>query len=911
MATHNRPESVEQNDPTNEVPDGDSSASPSSSQSRRLDGVYRSQRCLFSSTDKQEVSSIPEICVGSSRISVPGLMFWPLHGPPGVHQNNVQRRYTLPQTRYQVTQVPRRLADSGRIPPGSRICQGQNTPTIRTPGTPYQLGEIRPESHTETDLPGNRHRHHPGKSLPLRTEGPETSTADPIIQRVRQPPSLGVVKTDRTLSFLREIGTLGSISSKIDTIPATTELVPSNRRETQVNPNISGCTPRPDLVGGSSASVGRNTSSTASSGPTAVHRCLHPGMGSSPLTPRSLRPVVSRASDFTYQYARAPGGQIGIRILPRLLPGQDHSGDVGQFHGCIQHQETRGNQIMGSMLPDARTSPVGQRTEDNPSVKVHSGKEQCSGRSTQSKETDPPCRVVSAQRHMQSPVEVVGIPPHRSVRHKQKSSASSILFPSSGSSSLVNRRSSDTLEQPVGVRLSTPSSANSSVIKAKSDIPVRNDPDCTKMAPTTVVCRPSPSASRPPKRAASLEDSAKTTSSRQVSQKSRNVQLTRMEAIQSALRKKGFSREAAKRISQPNRKSTTDLYQAKWAQFCSWARTQSLNPLKASVPVIVDFLIFLREQKNLSSTAIKGYRSALAPVFLHRGLDISSSPEISALLKNFDQEIIKTPAPTPKWDLNIVLQSLTRHPYEPLKSCSLKALTHKTVFLLALASAKRVSELHGLSYIVSWALDKSSATLRLCPEFIAKTQIPGDPSTRYDPITIPALTNLIDKSDEEYLLCPLRALQRYLSRTSAARPRCTRLFMSTTSTVNHRSISKNTVSFWIRSVIKSAYQEAPQSDLKLWKVSAHEVRAIATSLLFKQNASVKEVMNAASWRSRSTFVAFYLRDLGHQYLDVSSLGPFVAAQAVIQPTRPDENTRTTDPSSKKRRGGAPPAPSAK
>ena len=144
----------------------------------------------------------------------------------------------------------------------------------------------------------------------------------------------------------------------------------------------------------------------------------------------------------------------------------------------------------------------------------------------------------------------------------------------------------------------------------------------------------------------------------------------------------------------------------------------------------------------------------------------------------------------------------------------------------------------------------------------------------------------------------------YLSKTSAARPKCSRLFMSSTSTVNHRSISKNTISFWIRSVIKNAYKEVPQSDLQLWKVSAHEVRAMATSLLFRQNSSIKEVMNAASWRSRSTFVSFYLRDLGHQYLDVFSLGPFVAAQTVIQETRRDSPTRTiTTTSSRKKRGG--------
>ena len=141
----------------------------------------------------------------------------------------------------------------------------------------------------------------------------------------------------------------------------------------------------------------------------------------------------------------------------------------------------------------------------------------------------------------------------------------------------------------------------------------------------------------------------------------------------------------------------------------------------------------------MSSSAIKGYRSALAPVFLHRGLDISSDPALSALFRNFDQEVVKPVVRRPKWDINVVLSSLMKRPYEPLATCSLRSLTLKTVFLLALASAKRVSELHGLSYVVSWARDNTSAVLSLTPDFVAKTQVPGDPSTAYDPITIPSL----------------------------------------------------------------------------------------------------------------------------------------------------------------------------
>ena len=52
----------------------------------------------------------------------------------------------------------------------------------------------------------------------------------------------------------------------------------------------------------------------------------------------------------------------------------------------------------------------------------------------------------------------------------------------------------------------------------------------------------------------------------------------------------------------------------------------------------------------------------------------------------------------PQWDLGIVLEALCRPPYEPLREAFLKHLALKTVFLLAMASAGRRSELQALVF---------------------------------------------------------------------------------------------------------------------------------------------------------------------------------------------------------------------
>lgn len=51
----------------------------------------------------------------------------------------------------------------------------------------------------------------------------------------------------------------------------------------------------------------------------------------------------------------------------------------------------------------------------------------------------------------------------------------------------------------------------------------------------------------------------------------------------------------------------------------------------------------------------------------------------------------------PPWDMAVVLEGLKGPPVEPLQGANLKFVSLKAVLLLALASAKRVSDIHALS----------------------------------------------------------------------------------------------------------------------------------------------------------------------------------------------------------------------
>ena len=197
-------------------------------------------------------------------------------------------------------------------------------------------------------------------------------------------------------------------------------------------------------------------------------------------------------------------------------------------------------------------------------------------------------------------------------------------------------------------------------------------------------------------------------------------------------RKSGFSGRAARVLSGVLRESSSRLYQSRWKIFCGWCRGRSVAPVNATVPVVVDFLIHLRQDKGLSVSAVKGYCSALNSVLALKGRDLAGFREITTLLRSFARSVNPVELRPPAWDVSLVLQSLTGAPYEPLRMCDEHFLAQKTLFLLALASAKRIGELHALSYRVSHTRDWGEVSFVFVTGFVAKTQDPSSLAPRFE-----------------------------------------------------------------------------------------------------------------------------------------------------------------------------------
>ena len=74
-------------------------------------------------------------------------------------------------------------------------------------------------------------------------------------------------------------------------------------------------------------------------------------------------------------------------------------------------------------------------------------------------------------------------------------------------------------------------------------------------------------------------------------------------------------------------------------------------------------------------STIDGYRTAIIDPLGPAGQHISQSSDLNRFLSSFHRDRPKSSRNLPKWNLPVVLNELTKAPFEPMKSTDLKHLT--------------------------------------------------------------------------------------------------------------------------------------------------------------------------------------------------------------------------------------------
>ena len=381
---------------------------------------------------------------------------------------------------------------------------------------------------------------------------------------------------------------------------------------------------------------------------------------------------------------------------------------------------------------------------------------------------------------------------------------------------------------------------------------------------------------------ATTEGSSQTAPLPSLSSEPPRASADRLAYLQRSAHHSGFSSAVARQLTLCRQRSTRLNYQAKWAVYRAWCHRHRHSVSRPSVSKVADFLLYLRHSLSLSYSSIASYRSMLSGVFRFILPELSSHFVLHDLLRSFRLERPLPSSRVPPWDLLLVLRFLSGPPFEPLSSCSLRDLIQKVLFLVSLATARRVGELQAVSLDVS--LSGSDLCLSYLPEFRVKTESSANPLPHS--FCVRSLSDFVGDLPDELLLGPVRALRHYVSRVSSVSPHPRTLFVSPRSP--SRSLSKNALSFFLRDVIPRAYSSPssspsssslPSSSASAFR--AHSVCGVATSWAFSRNAPLSSILAAATWSSSSVFTSFYLKDVQFSSSHGFGLGPLVAAGNVI------------------------------
>ena len=949
MEAHYRPLHTEYVPKTPSFQDGDESVDQIVHTTRGLGNIVRSHRCIPAHSYTHQFSEIPAICCRRQGVHVPGVTVRTLAQPVDIYAGN-ERCHGL-------STLQNFIVNGGLLGRHSRQAYAEtglggrqrfSASLTAQPWLPGQQGEIRPVPQTTVRSSRDEFQHcnlHGGAYCKTHRQ-PQGSSGGSAR-------CLGYHAQKRR-SDIRPLPGSGRI---VTSGPATPTASAMGRHAVAPSDNLlgRGSTHTTALSAGLTAldrhSLAPVESTHSPNHPHAfdMHRCFAAGMGG-PLTARLCcrqRRMGARGTDKAYKRARNVGGHEGSTEVVCGLDREVSPDSIRQLDSGGLPQQAGRHQVREFVPISDERLAIRTFTRHRSTGPPHSGeiKRPC-------RRPIPPTslchRVDAGPGHI--PVAVGTLPSHdmRSFRHKAQQSATEIYLAVSGPEGSCGRRPVGHMggQRPVRIPSSSvdsesPDQTGEFCRRVNSHSPPGTTQgvvyDAAEQTPTGTITDTNLSG---PTEAATLGCS----DGRPSISPSACLQIVRR-----ALKAKGFSSPAVVRIVGSRRKSTLEVYDKKWRRFASWCAENNLHPLRLSSPQLANFFIELFEVDKLQPITIKGYRAAISRVYKLIGASWSPGTDLflTELLKNFSLERPATNRLLPKWSLEVVLDFLNSSEFEPLPQADLSKMVRKAVFLLTLASAGRISEIHALSAASDCLTFNQDGSVTLLPNatFIAKNRLPEIAPQPF--VLFPCL---------ETLNCPVRALRCYLDATQNERDSTLPLWVNPST---KKKATKNLISSWIRNTIKEAYEwtalsrdkptavtaiseavmagssastmavmagnsstsEGPQSnsghesrmslrarETRIRRTQAtaqsaipsdghpvgvmqlgrgveqgvptvrvrdcpqqtaapdlsrpaHELRAIAASLSYRQGTRLQDLLQAVGWQSHSTFGRFYLRHL--------------------------------------------------
>ena len=181
-----------------------------------------------------------------------------------------------------------------------------------------------------------------------------------------------------------------------------------------------------------------------------------------------------------------------------------------------------------------------------------------------------------------------------SVRPREEHKIGNIRLTHSGGDVLESGQSCPELGRPV--RVCVPSDKPDKGLSKQGQNRKRRDrPDSSRLAQPGVVFGPIGSRDRFSNNSPTSAETAQADLLTPLSSASMESQPSRLEVIKEFHKERGFSEAVAQRLAISQRQSLAGVYKSKWKVFGEWCHVKQINPVKATVQQLADFLIFPKD----------------------------------------------------------------------------------------------------------------------------------------------------------------------------------------------------------------------------------------------------------------------------------------------------------------------------
>lgn len=846
------------------VQNGNSSVNSKGDPAGRLGMYSRSEGCIFSHSNISKPPTFSQVPFRKESISVSSSTVRSNVSPKSVHLGGKGGGSKAQKGGYQSTCLFGRLDPASQVSRRAGGGERSGNATFVFPRVSYQSEEVSSGSFSELGVPRGDHRFEKWANFSVRKEGGVDKVSDFSRKEGTICSSTGFSQNSGTDELLHRSSAIRPSEDAAGSVISHGFLEPSVSRI-----GVSGTNrdflDRPPLMVGESTKFAEGMSyPTHSEVYTFDNRCVSSRLGGTLSGSASVGQLVSSGQVQSHKLDGDESSSVGAPIPVQISDRQECLGTLRQFDSSGIYQQGGGYQVTNSLLSGMGDNDVVHIPQYQAEMLSYPRQEESPRGYAQPQGGDFSNRVDVESRGPARDFQYMGYATSGYFCHNPESSAPTLCVPSARSTGYSSRCPDMGLERDVSICV-PPAIPYPKGITEISGLPREfSHSGCSSVAREPLVSQSSEFKKGGADRVASSEGSAASASQSTLPSGIGISEIGCVAIMKSDLVGSGLSETAAARAASACRKSTIKTYDSKLKIFFEWAKDKDIDPRRASLSQIAEFFEFLFLVKNLAARSIRSYRSAIAKI--HPGWDgvsVGRNTVLSDMIKAYFIERPPSRKLVPSWNLQLVLSKLCDLPFEPLCKAELKFLTLKTVFLLAMASGRRVSCLHALSVEEGHLREnQSGTTLVPSPGFLAKNE-----SVNYMSKSI-ILTKMsrLSSIPEDRLLCPCRAISYYIKRTAPLRGEVKNLFLCH-GRKDHRPASKDTVARWIVEAIRFAYDSASTKDFD--NFHAHDTRSISTSWALFQGVSIQDILEAASWKAESTFSSFYVRDMVSGRADLS------------------------------------------